>query len=122
MKYVILIYGNPASRAIWDDLPAEERAAGLADYARLNEDLADSGELVVSQALADPSLARRLVVRDGVPATDGPFAEAKEVLAGIYLVDCASLERAVEIAWRIPEARYGLVEVRPGMSLSDFQP
>ncbi|WP_433274032.1 YciI family protein [Actinosynnema sp. CS-041913] len=121
MKYLILIYGNPESRAIWDGLPAEQRAAGLDAYAQLDDDLADTGELVVSEALADPSLTKRLVVRDGQAiTTDGPFAEAKELLAGFYLVDCDTLERAVEIAWRIPEAPYGLVEVRPVMSLGDF--
>ncbi|MEU7526981.1 YciI family protein [Saccharothrix sp. NPDC042600] len=121
MKYVILIYGNPESRAIWDNLPAEERARGLEDYQRLDEDLADSGELVVSEALADHAQTKRLVVRDGQKTTtDGPFAEAKELLAGFYLVDVENIDRAVEIAWRVPEARLGLVEVRPVMTLGDF--
>ncbi|CAL9482219.1 hypothetical protein SUDANB95_03042 [Actinosynnema sp. ALI-1.44] len=121
MKYVILIYGNPESRAIWDNLPAEERARGLKDYERLDEDLADSGELVVSEALADHAQTKRLVVRDGQKTTtDGPFAEAKELLAGFYLVDVENIDRAVEIAWRVPEARLGLVEVRPVMTLNDF--
>ncbi|MFI9813460.1 YciI family protein [Saccharothrix variisporea] len=123
MKYVILIYGNPESRAIWDTLSAEERARGLRDYERLNEDLADSGELVVTEALADHAQTKRLVVRDGQrTTTDGPFAEAKELLAGFYLVDCENVERAVEIAWRVPEAQLGLVEVRPVMTLDDFLP
>jgi hypothetical protein len=51
-------------------------------------------------------------VKDGVPAvTDGPFTESKEVLAGYYLLDC-TLERATELAARLPEARYSPVEVR----------
>jgi hypothetical protein len=49
--------------------------------------------------------------------TDGPFAEAKELLAGFFLVDCDRAERAIEIAARVPEAEYGLVEVRPVLSL-----
>lgn len=53
--------------------------------------------------------------------TDGPFAESKEFLAGFFLVDCASLDRAIEHASRIPEAAFGLVEVRPVMSLGDFE-
>jgi len=52
--------------------------------------------------------------------TDGPFAEVKEYLAGIYVVDCDSIERAVEIAGRVPEAEHGLVEVRPVLSLDAF--
>lgn len=121
MKYVILIYGNPESRAIWDNLSTEERARGLKDYERLNEDLAESGELVLTEALADHAQTKRLVVRDGQKTTtDGPFAEAKELLAGFYVVDVDSLDRAIEIAWRVPEAELGLVEVRPVMILDDF--
>jgi hypothetical protein len=53
-------------------------------------------------------------VRDGRTVTsDGPFAEAKELLAGFFLLDCESMERAVEVAARVPEAELGLVEVRP---------
>ena len=53
----------------------------------------------------------------GTLTTDGPFAEAKEHLAGFYLLDVESEERAVEIAAKIPEAALGLVEVRPTRSL-----
>ena len=121
MKFAILIYHNPLSREIWDRLPPEQRAEGLRGYAGLNEDLAASGEMVVSQALADPSLGRRVSVNGGqVVTSDGPFAEVKEHLAGFYLVDCESADRAVELAARIPEAAHGLVEVRPTLSLSDF--
>jgi hypothetical protein len=117
MKYVILIYHNPASQQIWESFSASERAKGLRDYAALNEDLAASGEMIVSQALADQSLARRVSVRTGdVLTTDAPLAEAKEQLAGFYLVECSDMDRAVEIAARVPEAILGLVEVRPGMT------
>ena len=116
VKYLILIYHNPESRRIWASFSESEQAAGLAEYAALNEDLAASGELIASEALADPSLARH-VRRDGdqAIAIDGPFAEAKEQLAGFYLVDCANDERAIEIAGRIPEADLGMIEVRPTM-------
>ena len=50
-------------------------------------------------------------------ATDGPFPEAKELLAGFYLLECENIDRAVEIAGRVPEAEMGLVEVRPVMDL-----
>jgi hypothetical protein len=123
MKYVILIYGNPASRQLWETLPAERRAEGLAVYAALHEDLVGSGELIVSEALADASLTKRVTAGDAQTTlvTDGPFAEVKEVLAGLFLVECESFERAIEIAARIPEARFGLVEVRPVMDLSGFE-
>ena len=123
MKYMILIHSNPQSREIWDSFGPEERADGLAAYEALVDDLVRTGELVVTEALADPSLTRRVAVGpDGrVSTTDGPFAEAKELLAGFFLVECASQDRAVEIAARIPEAPLGLVEVRPVMQLSDAE-
>lgn len=120
MKYVILIYSNPASRQAWDAMSGAERADGLAGYAALTEDLNASGEYVVSEALADMSTARHVAVRDGhVVATDGPYAETKEHLAGFYLIDCANMERAVEHAARVPEAALGLVEVRPVLDRSE---
>jgi hypothetical protein len=116
-----MIYSNPASREIWEGLSNAQRAEGLGVYAALGEDLAASGELIVSEALADPSQAKHVSVRDGrAITTDGPFAEAKEQLAGFFLVECASLERAVEVAARVPEAALGLVEVRPIRDLASF--
>lgn len=117
MKYLILIYSNPASRAIWAGFSDEQRAEGLGMYAALREELAASGELIVSEALADPSTGKRVTARDGVAITsDGPFAEVKEHLAGFFLLDCESMERALEHAARVPEASGGLVEVRPVMT------
>jgi hypothetical protein len=122
MKYLILIYGNPESRKIWEGLSAAQRAEGLDVYRALNDDLEASGEMIVSEALADPSLTKRVRVHEGrTMTTDGPFAEVKELLAGFYLVECESVERAVELAARIPEAAFGLVEVRPVMGLSGFE-
>jgi hypothetical protein len=122
LRYVILIYSNPKSREIWEGLSRTQRAEGLRVYAALHEDLVASGELIVSEALADPSLAKRVTARDGqAMTTDGPFAEVKEHLAGFFLVECESIERAIEHAARVPEAAYGLVEVRPVMDLSGFE-
>jgi hypothetical protein len=122
VKYLILIYSNPASRKIWEGFSDAQRAEGYRYYAALNQDLAASGELIVSEALADPSLARRVSLREGRPiASDGPFAEAKEQLAGFILIDCQSQERALAIAARVPEADLGLVEIRPVMDLGGME-
>jgi hypothetical protein len=122
MKYVILIHSNPMSREAWEGFSDAERAEGFAVYAKLNEDLAASGELIVTEALADPSLAKRVMVREGqTMTTDGPFAEVKEHLAGFYLIECDSIDRAIEHAARIPEVELGLVEVRPVMNYSELQ-
>ena len=118
MRFVILIRHNPQAVELWRQLSVEQREAGLAAYTALNEELEAAGEMVVSAALADPALARRVTVRDGETiATDGPYAEVKEHLAGFYLVEC-SAERAVEIAARTPDAEWSEVLVRPVLDLA----
>ena len=118
MRYMLLIYANTAT---WEALSEEERAALGREHAALVRELVASGEWVGGSPLADESQSRTVRVRDGVPAvTDGPFAEAKEHLAGYDLVDCDGPERAAEIAARIPDARLCAVEVRPLLDLAEF--
>jgi hypothetical protein len=118
VKYLIMIYSNPASRAAWAGFSAAEQAAGFAAHGALRDAMADAGELVMSEALEQPETARLVEVRGGrAQVTDGPFAEVKEHLAGFYLVDCDSFERAVELAARIPEAEHVTVEVRPVLTM-----
>jgi hypothetical protein len=122
VKYLILIYHNPESRQVWDSFSEEERAEGLGAYAALNRELAESGELVATEALADPEMTKVVTVRNGqVAATDGPFAEVKEQLAGFFLVDCESIERAIEIGSRIPDAEVATIEVRPVMTYAGLE-
>ena len=117
MKYLILISHNQQSRDAWEAYTEAQRNAGIRAHVELVENLVESGEMVVSEALADPSQAKRVLVRDGeTTTTDGPFAELKEHLAGFYLVECETIDRAVEHASRIPEAAHGTVEVRPVLS------
>jgi hypothetical protein len=121
VKYVILIYSNPESRQLWESMPAEQRRFGLREYEALKAELEASGELIVTEALADPERAKRVSASQGRPVTsDGPFPEAKELLGGFFLIDCESEERATEIAARVPEAGLGLVELRPVRELEDF--
>ena len=114
MKYLIMVQSNPTSLAHWDTLSDEQRMEfGRAHYA-LTDELLESGQLVASEGLADVATAKRVTVRDGaVLATDGPFAEVKEHLAGFYLVECADMDEAVAIAARVPDAAFNHVEVRP---------
>ncbi|MDQ0576598.1 YciI family protein [Agromyces albus] len=120
MKYLIQIYSNPESRTAWEGFSPEERAEGYAYYRAISDELVSSGELLASEPLADISLAKRVTkTDDGAVASDGPFAETKELLAGFYLVDCDSEARALEIAARFPEAEYGLIEVRPTLDMAD---
>lgn len=116
MKYMLLIYNNQATYAAWSE---EQRAELFGEVDAIMKDLSESGELLGGEALADASTAKTVRVRDGVPAaTDGPFAEAKEQLAGYLMVECETEERAVEIAARWPDARHFAMEVRAVMHTS----
>jgi hypothetical protein len=118
LKYLVLIYSNPESQQAWAGISDAERSEGFGEFAELNAELAASGELIMAEAL-DQSYSTSVTVREGQTiATDGPFADADEQVAGFYLLDCASRERAVEIAARIPDAQYAHVEVRPVLDLS----
>jgi hypothetical protein len=119
VKYMLLIYNNPATYEAWTE---EERAALFGEVDVIMKELTESGELVGGEALADSSQAKTVRVRDGVPAiTDGPFAEAKEQLAGYLTVECETPERAVEIAARWPDAKYFAMEVRAVMNTSGME-
>ncbi len=121
MKYLILIHSNPQSRAVWESFGSEEQQAGYELYGGISAELEASGELIVAEALADPSTGKRVTNVNGAVSTmDGPYAEVKELVNGFYLVDCVDLDRAVEIAAGFPEAAFGLIEIRPVMSLSDI--
>jgi hypothetical protein len=114
VKYILLIYQNPAT---WQSLPESEKQALMSEADAIMNELVESGEWVGGEGLADPSIAKAVRVRDGVPAvTDGPFAEAKEQMIGYCIVDCDSPERAIEIAARWPDARWWGLEVRPILS------
>ena len=120
MKVLISRHINPA---VLDALTDEEKAAIGDGHGKFMDELRQSGELLLTQALADPSQAAVVTVRNGQPVvTDGPFLEAKEYLGGFYLIDCEDKDRAIELAAQIPDAAIpGLgVEVRQVM-FSDGQ-
>ena len=115
MQFLIGLHINPA---VLDALTDAEKAALGDGHGTFIAALKASGELITTQALADPSQAAVVSVRNGQPVvTDGPFLEAKEYLGGFYLVDCENRERAIELAAQIPDAAIeGLgVEVRQVM-------
>lgn len=119
MKYMLMIYNNPATYAAWSE---EQRAAMFAEVDVIMKELTETGESVGGAALADASNAKTIRVRDGVAAiTDGPFAEAKEQFVGYLIVECETPERAVEIATRWPDAKYFAMEVRPIMDTSGME-
>jgi hypothetical protein len=110
---MLIMHSNPA---IWDSLTDEERNDVMDGHGPFMDAIKKSGEMISTAALPGPAESAMVRVRGGVPVvTDGPFLEAKEYLAGYYLVECASKERAYELAAMIPDASIeGLgVEVRP---------
>jgi hypothetical protein len=115
MQFLISLVINPS---VLDALTDEEKTALGEGHGRFIQALKESGELITTQALVDPSQAAVVTVRNGQPViTDGPYLEAKEYLGGFYLVDCEDKARAIELAARIPDAAIdGLgVEVRQVM-------
>jgi hypothetical protein len=111
MKYVALIYNNPGA---FEALSQAERDQLMSEADAYLQRFSESGELVGGGfALADAPTGRTVRVRDGLTnVTDGPYAEAKEQLAGFYLLETASIERAAEIVAHDPAARFWAVEVR----------
>ncbi len=116
MKYMLLIYNNPEALAA---LSEDERNAVFADVDAIMAELKATGELVGGEALADPASTRTVRPVGGAPVTtDGPFLESKEQFAGYLTVDVESEQRAVDIATRWPDARFGAMEVRAIMHTS----
>lgn len=124
MRYVILIHsnpdpwGHPAERYTPEGraLPEEALAEMDRHSEALMEELSASGEFVLGEALAAPSSAAFYGwTPDGHVPTDGPYAEAKEHLAGFFLIDCADRSRAEQIAAQF-SGPGSIVELRPAMS------
>jgi hypothetical protein len=98
-----------------EEMSADERQAVSKAYEEYTQSIVKSGHLRAGDALQPTRTATTIRTKNGKPAaTDGPFAETKEQLAGYYLVEAASLDEAVALGGRIPAVRYGgCVEVRP---------
>jgi hypothetical protein len=120
MKFLLNMHINPTA---WEALTEEERTEVMEGHGAFIELITKSGEMITTQALADPSQAAVVRVRGGQPVvSDGPYLEAKEYLGGFYLIDVENRERALELAALIPDAKVeGMgIEVRQVM-FSDGQ-
>jgi hypothetical protein len=123
MKYMILLYGSQQDYDVLAGKPTdkpqmtpEEVAAMHAYMGEYNQKLVDSGEFVDARGLTAPVHARRVRLENGAPVvTDGPYPETQEVLAGFTIVECASYDRATEIAagFMNPDAKDEYVDIRP---------
>jgi hypothetical protein len=116
MKYLCLIYEDEKA---WLNLPKEQSDAVMGEYFAFTDDIRKNGQYVAGEALHPTQTATTVRVRNGKTATtDGPFAETKEQLGGFYLVEAKDLNEAIQIASRIPSARFGSIEVRPVVDFS----
>jgi hypothetical protein len=127
VKFMILLYGSQqdydAMSGRVSDKPAwtAEEFQAMGEFMEaFNKALVDSGELVETRGLTAPVHARRIQLKGGVPVvTDGPYAETQEVLAGYWIIECQSFDRATEIAAQLskcpgPEyASAAVIDVRP---------
>jgi hypothetical protein len=111
MKYLIAMFGDQATMV---ETRSTEWIKSMIRFMQdLDQELGDSGERVDSVGLVDPSQAKTVRFEHGAPVpTDGPFAESKESLAGYYIVDVESEDRALEIASKIVAFIEGPIEVR----------
>ena len=113
MRYLYLIYENEKA---WETMPKEEADAVFGEYFSFTEGIRQSGHHLGGEPLQPTHTATTVRVRNGkVSTTDGPFAETKEQLGGYYLINARDLNDAIQVASRIPSARYGAIEVRPIM-------
>ena len=116
MKYLCLIYEDEKA---WEKMPKDQADAMFGEYFSFTEGIKQSGHLLGGEALQPTQSATTLRVRNGkLSTTDGPFVETKEQLGGYYLINAKDLNDAIQVAAKIPGARYGAVEVRPIMEFN----
>jgi hypothetical protein len=119
MRYACLVYFDP--KVVFNQ--SLESEAALREGAAYIEELRARGQLVSDGALQLPDQTMTIRVRDGkMSATDGPYLETKEILAGFLVIEARDLNEAVRIAAAIPLAKLGTVEVRPFVDFSKPRP
>ena len=111
MRYLCLIYQDEAR---WERMAQADIDEVHAEYFGFRDEVKRSGRYVGGSRLRPTSTATTVRIRGGrLSTTDGPFAETREQLGGYLLIDARDLDEAIEIAARIPVARFGSIEVRP---------
>lgn len=111
MHYMLLIYGD---ERVWEAMSADEQRGVYDEYAAFSMEIRERGILLAADELKPTATATTVRVRNGKTlVADGPFVETNEKLGGFYLVECADMDEAIEVAAKIPSARGGSIEVRP---------
>jgi hypothetical protein len=116
MRYMLLIHHDEQT---WEKKSDAERQPLLAEFRQLRQQLVSSGQYVDGAPLHPTSSATSVRVRDGKRLlTDGPFAETREQLGGYFLIEAKDRDEAIDVAARIPAARWGTIEVRQLVEVS----
>ncbi|KUI21737.1 hypothetical protein AU195_02730 [Mycobacterium sp. IS-1496] len=111
MQYCLIMHYQEGPDA---GLTEQDMAPTQAAFARYADDLDAAGVLVGTQVLAPAALSTTVTARTGtVDVHDGPFADTKERLGGIFVIDVADLDEALAWAKRNPAAAFGSIEIRP---------
>jgi hypothetical protein len=118
MRFMMLMIPKGYESAKPGTMPDAERVAAMMKY---NESLQKAGVLLALDGLQPPSMGARVTFAGGKPkVTDGPFAEAKEVLGGYWMIQVKSKEEAIQWATRCPGSENEIIEVRQVHEMSDF--
>ncbi len=120
MRFMMLMIPKGYETAKPGDMPDPTAIEAMSKY---NEDLHKSGIMLAGEGLHPPSMGARVSFNGGKPTvTDGPFAEAKEVLGGFWIIDVKSKAEAIEWAKRCPGADNEMIEIRQIQELEEFEP
>jgi hypothetical protein len=119
MRYMLFMIPNQQAYEA-GDMPDEKSIAAMMAY---NEDLAKAGVLLALDGLQPPAKGARIMFAGGKPTViDGPFAEAKEVIGGYWLIQVKSKDEAIAWATRCPADDGNIIELRQVFELDDFGP
>lgn len=111
MKYLVLIYDD---EQLLDALPESEAEQMMKECLACSDELRQTGHLLDSKVLGPAATATSLRLRNGrLTTTDGPFADTREHLGGLNLIEARDLNEAIRVASRFPWARTGCLEIRP---------
>jgi hypothetical protein len=117
MKFMLVLWGDEGQ---WADMSEEESAAEMAAWEEYSAQLIAAGAMVSGEGLQPSATSKTLRFENGERVvTDGPYAETKEQLGGFYVIECASMDEALDWAAKVPSAGRGSTEVRPVMLYED---
>jgi hypothetical protein len=118
MKFMLLLWGDEGQ---WADMSEEEAAAEMARWEDYTNQLIAAGAMVSGEGLQASATSKTLRVENGERVvTDGPFVETKEQLGGFYVIECASMDEALEWAAKLPSAEQGSTEIRPVIAYEEM--